>query len=415
MIIGFLSGVKASQGIINPIYSDDCYLFNDSLNPKIVEHTSSETRFNGHHYELITISKTWSEAKADCESRGGYLVTITSQEENDFVSNLIGDYEIWIGLSDYENEGDWQWVTGEPVTYISYTNWGPDEPNDSGEGEDYAEMYGDGSWNDNGAPADPFLKHYYVCEWDYPHSITAPSITFPNGGETLKDTSTILWSASSDSYYHDVTYKVSYSLDNGNNWETLVSGLTTTSFEWDTSTITFGTSFLIKVIASCSGGMRADDISDGSFSVHYLTNPTLISPRHGNRLSAVSSLQWSESTDSLGYTVTYSIFYSTDNGNTWDPLVSGLTTNSYDWNTTNFADGRYKIKIKAIGSEGLTTEYIIEGTFFIDNIPTDITIFIVGLAIIMIVPELYLGRRLRNVLSRKRVETVKREEGVGQV
>ncbi len=408
MIIGFLSGVEAVQGIINTSNcSDDRYLFNYSLNPKIVEHTTSETRFNDHRYELITISQTWSEAKADCESRGGYLVTITSQEENDFVSSLIESNSIWIGFTDELNEGDWQWVTGESVTY---TSWASDEPNDSGEGEDHAEMYSSGEWNDLHSSE----THYYICEWDYPHNITTPSITFPNGGETLKGTITILWSASSDSYDHNVTYKVSYSIDNGITWNTLVSGLATTSYEWDTSTITEGTSFRIKVVASCSGGISTDDISDGSFSVHYLTSPTLLSPRQGDRIREISSLQWSESTDSVGYTVTYTVFYSTDNGMTWDPLVSGLTTNSYDWNTTNFADGKYKIKIKAISSEGLTTEYIIEGTFFIDNNPLDITILVLGLAIIMIIPELYFGRTLSNVLSRKRVELVKREEGVDQ-
>ena len=119
--------------------------------------------FKGHEYQLIDISNTWFEAKADCEARGGHLVTITSSEENNFVSNLMVTNEIWIGLTDELNEGAWQWITAEKVIF---TSWGSSEPNDDGIGEDYTEMFSDGSWNDNGPPSDPTLINYYVCEWD---------------------------------------------------------------------------------------------------------------------------------------------------------------------------------------------------------------------------------------------------------
>ena len=38
-----------------------------------------------HTYEQINSSLTWSAAKADAESRGGYLATITSLEEKNKV------------------------------------------------------------------------------------------------------------------------------------------------------------------------------------------------------------------------------------------------------------------------------------------------------------------------------------------
>lgn len=61
-----------------------------------------------------------------------------------------------------QKRGDWRWITGERVTY---TNWQPGEPNDDDEGEDYAMMYKDGTWNDAGGPKHPDEAHYYVCEW----------------------------------------------------------------------------------------------------------------------------------------------------------------------------------------------------------------------------------------------------------
>ncbi len=121
------------------------------------------TIYNGYDYQLFTISRIWDEAKADCEAQGGHLVTITSSEENDFVSSLAGSNNIWIGFTDELNEGNWQWVTGESVTY---TNWRSGEPNDVGAGEDYAALYSDGLWIDAGFPGTPDEAYYYVCEWE---------------------------------------------------------------------------------------------------------------------------------------------------------------------------------------------------------------------------------------------------------
>lgn len=95
---------------------------------------------NGHRYlfvdfpenaQNIYIGKYWAEAKEYCESLGGHLVTITSQEENDFLSSLNPQkewvYYYWIGLY---NEGTsstskWQWVTGEELNYSNYAGGNP--------------------------------------------------------------------------------------------------------------------------------------------------------------------------------------------------------------------------------------------------------------------------------------------------
>jgi hypothetical protein len=85
--------------------------------------------FNGHYYKLYNGAKTWVDAKVACESVGGYLVTITSQEEQNFINIILnrpeatGTYYAYGGLQpagSIEPVGNWQWVTGEPW---SYTNW----------------------------------------------------------------------------------------------------------------------------------------------------------------------------------------------------------------------------------------------------------------------------------------------------
>lgn len=113
---------------------------------------------------------TWEEAQAYCQSIGGHLATITSQEENDYVYGLLqqsGTDSAYFGLTDSGQEGRWEWVTGEPVLY---TNWHAGEPNGENSGEDYAMFYSkfsDGSWNDGdfgGQAGDG--GRAFICEFD---------------------------------------------------------------------------------------------------------------------------------------------------------------------------------------------------------------------------------------------------------
>ena len=100
-------------------------------------------------YEVINVDGgiSWMDAKADAESRGGHLATITSASEKETISDSIGGINelMWIGATDEDTEGSWKWVTGETW---DYTDWAAGEPNNAGN-EDYAVAgWGGGSWND---------------------------------------------------------------------------------------------------------------------------------------------------------------------------------------------------------------------------------------------------------------------------
>lgn len=92
----------------------------------------------------------------------GYLATITSAAEQQFIesnvlvpeSNDDPRRHVWLGGWEPNDDGNWEWITGEAW---SFTNWDVGEPNDltSGEGasEDYLTVYQDdaarfGYWND---------------------------------------------------------------------------------------------------------------------------------------------------------------------------------------------------------------------------------------------------------------------------
>lgn len=79
---------------------------------------------NGHAYKR-THSQTIKEAIAQATAEGAYLVAINDEAEEKWLSRVFGNRQFWIGLSDVEEEGQWQWHSGEPV---DYTRWGTYEP-----------------------------------------------------------------------------------------------------------------------------------------------------------------------------------------------------------------------------------------------------------------------------------------------
>jgi Ca2+-binding RTX toxin-like protein len=114
--------------------------------------------YKGNTYRLTSTRFTWQQAQAEAQSLGGNLVTINSQEEQDWLVTTFGRTELWIGLTDNVTEGQFQWASGETYTY---TNWFPGttgislQPDNGGpQGEDYvvmnfgANLGAAGKWND---------------------------------------------------------------------------------------------------------------------------------------------------------------------------------------------------------------------------------------------------------------------------
>ncbi|HTO09840.1 MAG TPA: C-type lectin domain-containing protein [Myxococcota bacterium] len=96
----------------------------------------------------LTPVLSWTDAEAYATSLGGHLVVIDDQAEQDaLVAQFGGTEPFWIGLTDTQIEGTFMWVNGDPLTY---TNWLPGEPNNSGGVENYGEMNwgAPGKWND---------------------------------------------------------------------------------------------------------------------------------------------------------------------------------------------------------------------------------------------------------------------------
>jgi hypothetical protein len=166
---------------------------------------------NGHFYKPMASGATYANARANSllttfKGQTGYLVTITSADEDAFIYANVPQGNIWFALTDEVTEGRWIIDAGpEKGTLIKtsngqlngniqgqYNNWAGGEPNNSGN-EDYAvTKWGGGSqWND--LPGTASWVNPYVIEygtWTNPDDATftefyTNSVSNSNG-ETLR-------------------------------------------------------------------------------------------------------------------------------------------------------------------------------------------------------------------------------------
>ena len=122
----------------------------DLCNPYVIQ-----TATSGCSTYMLLSQSTWTNAEAAAVALGGHLVTIDDASENNFIfttfsNNLSVDRGLWIGLNDATNEGQFEWSSGEPVTY---SQWAPGEPNNDDGNEDYVHLFWHSvpvaaSWND---------------------------------------------------------------------------------------------------------------------------------------------------------------------------------------------------------------------------------------------------------------------------
>jgi hypothetical protein len=163
-----------------------------------------------HYYEYVAGITTWTNAYTVSSSksyfgRAGYLATMSSEAENNFIWKLMSS-DAWFGACDdylYVNaalgtstfasqsavESKWYWVSGpekgtnfsngnvSPVTVTGqYAKWAGGEPNNSGN-EHYGQFYSsnNGQWND----LPNTTLGGYICEYgDMPGDLTSSVTIF---------------------------------------------------------------------------------------------------------------------------------------------------------------------------------------------------------------------------------------------
>jgi len=132
---------------------------------------------NHHWYKFVVGKSIWETARTNALSNTysdmtGYLATITSAQENTFLTTL--DSSGWIGAIDQEDQGNWVWADGPEIgetfwqdgAQVDFSNWQnasmPDNGN-SGD-KDYTSLInGNGAWkNEQGTKTQGCFVEYSV-------------------------------------------------------------------------------------------------------------------------------------------------------------------------------------------------------------------------------------------------------------
>ena len=164
---------------------------------------------NGHFYKPMTLSNERTSytlarsrsLQSTFKGQEGYLVTITSSSENDFIQANVPATNVWFAATDEVIDGRWVIDAGpEKGTVMKtsngqfngnipgvYNNWAPGEPNGSNGSENYAvaKWNGAANWNDlSNNWSNPYVIEYGT--WTNPDDQTftdffANSVIHSNG------------------------------------------------------------------------------------------------------------------------------------------------------------------------------------------------------------------------------------------
>jgi hypothetical protein len=199
--------------------------------------------------------------------------------------------------------------------------------------------------------------------------LTPPIITYPKVGDNVSNVIIIEWESSFDFLDQEITYSIYYSNYLESYWYLLSSHYTSSEISWNTTSLTNG-DYQIRILATTPKNDTAMVISGGSFSIrnHFLTPITVIFPNDGDVLNGRINIVWTGGEDTIGHQVSYSIYFSTNDGFNWTLVKSGIITNQYWFDTSTYRNKTHcKVMVLATCFEGLSIHGISLGNFIISN------------------------------------------------
>ncbi|TFJ96026.1 C-type lectin domain family 4 member F [Platysternon megacephalum] len=123
--------------------------------------------YGGNLYYFSQERKWWDAAEQFCVSQDSHLTSVSSQAEQEFLSNETKGEDHWIGLTDLGTEGSWRWADGtEYRADASRGFWAHNQPDnwdqETGGREDCVHIHpiNRNLWND----ANCTLPFRWICK-----------------------------------------------------------------------------------------------------------------------------------------------------------------------------------------------------------------------------------------------------------
>ncbi|MCU0432220.1 MAG: T9SS type A sorting domain-containing protein [Bacteroidia bacterium] len=171
------------------------------------------------------------------------------------------------------------------------------------------------------------------------------TVTSPNGGETWN--SCVNYNITWTSQFVTGNFRLDYSADNGTTWTTITT-VTSSPFNWQVpNNIPTSTQCLIRVVSVNTPAVQ--DASNAVFTIVQVPYVAVNSPNGGEVWQvgnpASQAISWAFS----GTTTLFSLEYSTDNGATWNSII---TTNffsspaTYVWTIPNTPSTQCLVRVR---------------------------------------------------------------------
>ncbi|XP_023597291.1 C-type lectin domain family 4 member D isoform X1 [Trichechus manatus latirostris] len=85
--------------------------------------------FQSNCYIILNDNKTWAESVRNCTGMGANLVTISTEAEQNFIIQFLNtQFSYFLGLTNQNSEGQWQWLDRTPFN-PDMVFWHKGEPN----------------------------------------------------------------------------------------------------------------------------------------------------------------------------------------------------------------------------------------------------------------------------------------------
>ncbi|XP_033097160.1 mucin-12-like [Anneissia japonica] len=165
---------------------------------KVVKCPESWTLWQRSCYFHHSVEETWSAANSSCQNYHpeSTLAVISSSDENNLIRNALGvSTQVWIGYSDLDTEGTFEWLDNGECS--NFTVWNSGEPN-GGTSENCVDQETNSNWNDLNCDSTIGAVCEMFVDSEIPKFTNCPSNQDVNT-DAGEDYATLTWSVPVDS------------------------------------------------------------------------------------------------------------------------------------------------------------------------------------------------------------------------
>ena len=170
------------------------------------------------------------------------------------------------------------------------------------------------------------------------------TVTAPNGGNTFNGcaSTSISWLTGGTSQF----FNVDYSLDNGATWTAVVASYntasTSASYTWSIIPNIQTSQALVRV--RDANDLAKGDTSDVTFTINQTTNVQVTSP-NGGEVWIAGSVQ-NITYPTFGGVTNVRIYYSYNNGTSWNLISSSTSGGLYNWTVPNIPSTQFLVRVE---------------------------------------------------------------------